>query len=891
MCILPYLSGLSSRLCCGLVLGAMRHSMSFASNILLHTVAMVLLVTLVCVQGQDDNSGVSNDDFSFYDDEMMYDDLEYGEFYNENKELHERHFNEVADKNDLPTNKFTQAQALKVDEILFGKDGAAWQGKSECPIDLELVWSHQMESSVYSTPLIQRLTVDGKKHVIVPTFENDLHLLDRDGHSLPGWPFSQPNTFFHTSPVLFDTNGDGSSEFVWISVNGEIMVVNGDPSMEGSSLSDAPRLPKLKVRKEWYKGLRDDVQEVADPAQDKDNQQAKTDPPPARRLLQIDPEFNKGVDEKKLSEEVGTRETTPEEQFLNGEFANSLTPEALAALQEMHMQDGMNSQLDLEIMMDMQKLEKRKETEESRRNGEKTGPAKEEENFPTNETFVYVDPHVLVSPVVVKQSPTDVLLVIPVSYYFDVTDENNKSTEGIDPSKYVGGGLIVWDWFLGSVKWQQNLDLSTEDSLMRAYIYSTPTVVDLDGDGWLEVIVGSSMGFIYVFNLDDGSPVKGFPIFMSEIQSQITAVDLNDDGKLEMVVCDKKGNVLCFDLAGKELWSTQISGFSSQAATVGDINGDGVLDVVLSTVSGHIWALNGQTGQALPHFPFKTAGKILAPILLVNLHKPTQTKNIHPPLTRQNDPWACPTCRPSSLHLVVPCFCGHVYIIDGGTGCFDQVDIGEHSYSMVLTDDVLGRGKMDLVVSTMSGNVYLFATEVPFHPLKAWTSQAQGLNGFVALEGYMGIVVSKASRVMRAVNGPTLTVEFVIVDNRADMVKAKAHYRVKISLIYPMWNNKDEFQYVYKGPQTESSITVTVPAPDSDTYVNVVVEMRNEHEQLFSDSYTIGANLHFYKVLKYLTAIPCILLGVVVLGLGPSAESFAAPRDKFIIGGRSKDQV
>lgn len=49
---------------------------------------------------------------------------------------------------------------------------------------------------------------------------------------------------------------------------------------------------------------------------------------------------------------------------------------------------------------------------------------------------------------------------------------------------------------------------------------------------------------------------------------------------------------------------------------------------------------------------------------------------------------------------------------------------------MVLQDDLLGRGHVDLLVATMSGNVFCFATQAPYHPAKSWTSQTQALNTF-----------------------------------------------------------------------------------------------------------------------------------------------------------------
>ncbi len=53
------------------------------------------------------------------------------------------------------------------------------------------------------------------------------------------------------------------------------------------------------------------------------------------------------------------------------------------------------------------------------------------------------------------------------------------------------------------------------------------------------------------------------------------------------------------------------------------------------------------------------------------------------------------------------------------------MDIGEQSYSMVLADDLDNNGHMDLLVSTMNGNVYALETSAVYHPMKAWTSVAR----------------------------------------------------------------------------------------------------------------------------------------------------------------------
>ena len=60
-------------------------------------------------------------------------------------------------------------------------------------------------------------------------------------------------------------------------------------------------------------------------------------------------------------------------------------------------------------------------------------------------------------------------------------------------------GLIDIDW-----KWLVHLDLSTDKTRYKAYIHSAPTVVDLDGDGRFEVLIGTSLGLLYLLDGDTG---------------------------------------------------------------------------------------------------------------------------------------------------------------------------------------------------------------------------------------------------------------------------------------------------------------------------------------------------------------------------------------------------
>lgn len=60
-------------------------------------------------------------------------------------------------------------------------------------------------------------------------------------------------------------------------------------------------------------------------------------------------------------------------------------------------------------------------------------------------------------------------------------------------SNYVAGGIVVFNSRTRTVKWQQHLDLSTDRTAFKAYIQASPTLADINGDGKLEVIIGTNM--------------------------------------------------------------------------------------------------------------------------------------------------------------------------------------------------------------------------------------------------------------------------------------------------------------------------------------------------------------------------------------------------------------
>lgn len=88
-----------------------------------------------------------------------------------------------------------------------------------------------------------------------------------------------------------------------------------------------------------------------------------------------------------------------------------------------------------------------------------------------------------------------------------------KELGDINIGKYVASSIYAFNLDTKQVKWKAELDLSTDNGNFRAYIYSSPTVVDLDGDGYLNVLVGTSFGLFYVLD-HKGNPLKVWVDFL-----------------------------------------------------------------------------------------------------------------------------------------------------------------------------------------------------------------------------------------------------------------------------------------------------------------------------------------------------------------------------------------
>jgi len=117
-------------------------------------------------------------------------------------------------------------------------------------------------------------------------------------------------------------------------------------------------------------------------------------------------------------------------------------------------------------------------------------------------------------------------------------------------------------------------------------VSSSPAIGDIDRDGQVEVIVGSGDGKIYVLRGTDGSLIWsyniGSPYYWTE---KIVLADIDPTPGIEIITYGSGTPTYVLSSSGTLLWS--INPLMNQSSlSVGDIDGDGCVEIVVAGLSG-----------------------------------------------------------------------------------------------------------------------------------------------------------------------------------------------------------------------------------------------------------------------------------------------------------------
>jgi hypothetical protein len=157
---------------------------------------------------------------------------------------------------------------------------------------------------------------------------------------------------------------------------------------------------------------------------------------------------------------------------------------------------------------------------------------------------------------------------------------------------------------------------------LARYMYGSPALADIDGDEFDEIVFlensnqsATSLSTLYVFD-DDGSVLPGFPYSDPDVRGSTSSpavADLDGNGDLEIIAVTEN-RILVFNHDGSPFlgWpkplplvpsdATEVRDYLSSPA-VGDVNGDGQLDIALGWLDGTVYLWTGLGGVVPPGFP------------------------------------------------------------------------------------------------------------------------------------------------------------------------------------------------------------------------------------------------------------------------------------------------
>jgi outer membrane protein assembly factor BamB len=143
-----------------------------------------------------------------------------------------------------------------------------------------------------------------------------------------------------------------------------------------------------------------------------------------------------------------------------------------------------------------------------------------------------------------------------------------------------------------------------------SYIYPAASLGDIDGDNNAEIIVSCDNDKTYALNAEDGSELWNYTweyeFEWIWIWPAILA-DVDGDMVVEIVISTSEGLSVINGLDGTLEWSFQIPQqdlFDSFTPAIGDLNGDGQLEIICGEFGSYIYVLNGRSGTPLWVYEF-----------------------------------------------------------------------------------------------------------------------------------------------------------------------------------------------------------------------------------------------------------------------------------------------
>ena len=192
----------------------------------------------------------------------------------------------------------------------------------------------------------------------------------------------------------------------------------------------------------------------------------------------------------------------------------------------------------------------------------------------------------------------------------------------IEPNSSLGFAMGNFHITTGHGEYQYEIDIPIEILISlnqpgfpseNIIIKSSPLVFDVDGDSLKEIYVGTDEGSFYGFN-SIGEILDGFPYEVgSDIRSSAAIGDLDNDGEKEIVFGSNQGRLFILNQEGGQVNSFYAPGMIWGAPSLADLDNDEDLEIIFTTENsnnGDLYAIH-HNGDLVNGFPVDIDEKMM----------------------------------------------------------------------------------------------------------------------------------------------------------------------------------------------------------------------------------------------------------------------------------------
>ena len=263
-------------------------------------------------------------------------------------------------------------------------------------------------------------------------------------------------------------------------------------------------------------------------------------------------------------------------------------------------------------------------------------------------------------------------------------------------------------------------------------VRSSPLLVDMDADGDREVVVVDNVGTLHMLN-KLGEEEPGFPVSVEgDVCGSVAVGDINGDGHLDVVFGSKNDTVYAFTNSGARLFARGVGSPVYSTPALADLDSDGHLETVVGTMNGSLYALQDDGTDHGP-FPISLGTAVLAGSAVAYIDSD------------------------DVLDIVVGSLNRNVYAISADSGyvlCGFPVSTGGMVVSAPSVADIDEDGYNEIAIGCDDGNFYLISHlgEIQFTVSSGQMIRCSPAIGDLDVDGHLDVIFTSKSGQVYAVD-------------------------------------------------------------------------------------------------------------------------------------------